>query len=328
MCIPSQSPLQLVVAVLCFSQLLQLAVGIVIQRHLTDILLAEFRKNPGNVISEDAVRGKHQHLRGFQFIPVVIQKIRDAMKCHGCLAASGTALYDQDLVRLIADDLVLLLLNRSDNALQAGVCMLRKRHLQNLIVNVDIALDHILQSAITNLILALPGNFSGKRPHRRFERCRSLIKVVEQTADGCAPVIDQRKHRPAAGQVADSDIVALRLVLTLIAEIHTAKIRILLHLLIALHILQIFFLPAFSDLHGLLVVVHLITVFVKLCIILPEVVVHAGQVGSVRSDLLFNLFQILSRYLQNLLQVLLFYLIYHRLLLSYTLSVDCPYSGA
>lgn len=98
------------------------------------------------------------------------------MKCHGCLAASGTALYDQDLVRLIADDLVLLLLNRSDNALQAGVCMLRKRHLQNLIVNVDIALDHILQSAITNLILALPGNFSVSVPIGASERCGPLSK--------------------------------------------------------------------------------------------------------------------------------------------------------
>ena len=180
------------------------------------------------------------------------------MQRHRCLAASRRSLNYQNPVLRIADDRILFLLNCAEN----------------IIINFHITLKSVNHLSIPDLILPLGTDFPCHLAARSQIGSRPAVKIVEKTADRASPVVNQRQLARPLCKIADADIENFRLIIPVIAEIHTPEERRIQHfpeaapqkklLLIRIHLMQ----------QRLLIVVILISVLVHLGIVLPVIIVH------------------------------------------------------
>ena len=177
----------------------------------------------GNIIRKYSVGRKYQHRRGFQILSVMIKEICDPVQGNGSLSASCSPLDHHDPVRGVSDNSILLLLNGSDNVFQLYISVASKLCLQDLIINFHIALELVDHFSATDLILPLCRNISMDITQWGLIGGRSFVKIIEQSGHRCPPVIDQRQTTIFLRKVCDTYIKDLRLIITLIAEIHSAK---------------------------------------------------------------------------------------------------------
>ena len=78
------------------------------------------------VALEDGVRREEIDLAGIQSLPLLIEKIGDALEHDGGLAGAGNAVHEKDRYVLMADDGILLLLDRGRDGLELfGVVLLQ-----------------------------------------------------------------------------------------------------------------------------------------------------------------------------------------------------------
>ena len=184
----------------------------------------------GNVVCKHAVWRQDQNIGRRKVLPVVVQKIGDPVQSNRGFSASGHSLDRQDLIPGIAYDRILLLLDGPDDVLKLYIPIGPQFFFQDFVVDLGVAFKGIDQPAVPDLILPFRGDLSFHHTGGRLIGCRPLVVVVKQLADRRAPVIDQRCHACPFSKVGNSDIEGFRILLALIAEIHPAKERGLLHL--------------------------------------------------------------------------------------------------
>ena len=83
----------------------------------------------------------------------MIQKIGNSVQGYRCLTASCRSLNHHDPVFGIADDLILLFLNRPDDIFELYFSVASKLCSENFVVYLDIAFKFIEHLAFTDLVL-------------------------------------------------------------------------------------------------------------------------------------------------------------------------------
>ena len=115
--------------------------------HGHRIRLAHLRQHVVDVLLEDRIQCDERDLIRTQCMPATVEQIRDALQQHGGLTGARDALHEQHRHVRIADDEVLLLLNRLRDGLHLIAPLLRERVDQQRILQrdfcVEVGLQHI-----------------------------------------------------------------------------------------------------------------------------------------------------------------------------------------
>ena len=205
-------PFQLVVLILTVRRCVpQFVVSKKIKTHFPDLLFPQFRQDMGNIVREHPVWRQDQDVGGGKVLPVMIQKIGDPMKSDGCLPASCRTLDHQDLIPGIADDLILLFLDGTDNVFQLHIPVVAQLLLQDLVVDLGVALKPVHHFPVTDLILPLSAYFPADNSAGRLIRSRPPVEIIEQAAHRRSPIIDQRQPAVSFVKITDPNIDGLRI---------------------------------------------------------------------------------------------------------------------
>ncbi|MNV91513.1 hypothetical protein D3C71_1860130 [compost metagenome] len=95
---------------------------------------------------------------------------------------------------VIADNGVLLLLNRRHDAPHLRVGFLAKHLLEQLVADGDAGVEHIVKLSVPDLVLPFQLHRSRDHPTRRIVVSRSRRVIVIHAGNGGAPIIDQEAH--------------------------------------------------------------------------------------------------------------------------------------
>lgn len=139
------------------------------------------------------------------------------------LPGPGDALQDEHVGGLVADHGVLLALDRGDDVAHLLVGGLAELALQDLVADVDRALEQVLQLPALDLVLALAGDLALGDPVGRVERRRPGLVVVVQARDRCAPVVYTEVLRLGVPETVHADVVRLRPLDAALPKIDTAE---------------------------------------------------------------------------------------------------------
>ena len=249
-----------------------------VETHLLDIFLSQFRKDMGDIIGKHTIGRQDQYIGRFQMFPVMIEQIGNPVQGDGSLSASRRSLDHQDPVPGIPDDRVLFLLYRADNVFQPHISIASQLPFQDLIINFYIALKTIDHLSAADLILPLGQNLPVHLPCRRLIRSRSFVIIVKQSADRRAPVIDHRNHTRFFRKIPDADIKSLRVLLSVIEEIHPAEKRRIQHSLQTVFHTEILLIGIDLMEQCLLIVEIFIAVLVHFRVVFPVILMHALDV--------------------------------------------------
>ena len=249
----------------------------------------------------------------------MIKKIGDPVEGDGCLAAPGPTLDHQDPVLCIADDRILFFLDRPHDVFQSDIPVLAQFLLQDLIVDLRIALKSIDHLSATDLILPLGRDLTLDHSCRGFIGRRPLVKIIEKAADRRSPVVNKRRHPRFFCEIANPDIERLRCILPVKNKIHPAEERRILHALVpVLH-------PQFLRIcirllqKRLLIIIILVSVLVHFRIIVPVVLVHIFNFflpfTEIPADLIKSFFYLKSYIFQKCISVIIYIFSCHNPLL-------------
>ena len=204
----------------------------------------------------------------------MIKKIGNPVEGDGRLAAPGPTLDHQDPVLCVSDDRILFFLDRPDDIFQPGISVLAQFLLQDLIVDLRIALKGIDHLSATDLILPLGRDLTPDHSCRGFIGRRSLVIIIEKTADRSSPVVNKRRHPCFLCKIPDPDIERLRRILSVKDKIHPAEERRIHHALVPVLHLQFLCICIRLLQKRLLIIVILVSILVHFRIIVPVVLVH------------------------------------------------------
>ena len=221
----------------------------------------------------------------------MIQKIGDPMKSDGGLPASCRTLDHQDLIPGIADDLILLFLDGTDNVFQLHIPVVAQLLLQDLVVDLGVALKPVHHFPVTDLILPLSAYFPADNSAGRLIRSRPPVEIIEQAAHRRPPVVDQRQPAVSFVKIPDPNIDGLRIFFSLKPEIHSSKEGGAQHTLITVPFAKDLLIGVHLVEKGLLVVVILIAVLVHIRIVFPVIFVHGGDLFFSFSKRVLHCFQ-------------------------------------
>ena len=160
--------------------------------HGHRIRLAHLRQHVVDVLLEDRIQRDERHLVRPQGMPAAVEQIRDALQQHGGLTGARDALHEQHRHVRIADDEVLLLLNRLRDGLHLIAPLLRERVDQQRILQrdfrVEVGLQHIA------LQIELPAKLQVHRDLTIINHIGGLAQrlVVVHLRDRASPVDDLR----------------------------------------------------------------------------------------------------------------------------------------
>ena len=160
--------------------------------HGHRIRLAHLRQHVVDVLLEDRIQCDERDLIRTQCMPATVEQIRDALQQHGGLTGACDALHEQHRHVRIADDEVLLLLNRLRDGLHLIAPLLRERVDQQWILQrdfrVEVGLQHIA------LQIELPAKLQVHRDLTIIDHIGGLAQrlVVVHLRDRASPVDDLR----------------------------------------------------------------------------------------------------------------------------------------
>ena len=160
--------------------------------HGHRIRLAHLRQHVVDVLLEDRIQCDERHLVRPQGMPAAVEQIRDTLQQHGGLTGTCDALHEQHRHVRIADDEVLLLLNRLRDGLHLIASLLRERVDQQRILQrdfrVEVGLQHIA------LQIKLPAKLQVHRDLTSIDHIGGLAQrlVVVHLRDRASPVDDLR----------------------------------------------------------------------------------------------------------------------------------------
>ena len=147
------------------------------------------------------------------------------MQCHRSLSTSGCSLNYKNLIPGVTDNSILLFLDGTDDVFQLYLTITSKLCFQDLIINLHITFKFIDHFTVSDFILPLRSNFSLHFAKRSLIKCLSPVKIIEQTADRCSPVVDQRHMSCLLCKISNPNIECLWFFLSLISKIHSSKKR-------------------------------------------------------------------------------------------------------
>ncbi|MNC13865.1 hypothetical protein D3C75_616240 [compost metagenome] len=139
---------------------------IFLEGRLLHVLLTKLRQDGGYVAVEHRIRRKKYDLICCYPVAVLIQQIGHPLQRCGGFAAAGRSLDNKHAAFVITDNRVLLLLDRSHNALHLRIGSLAEHLLQQLITDGQASIEHILEPGSADLILPLQRHRSGDLPSR------------------------------------------------------------------------------------------------------------------------------------------------------------------
>ena len=151
------------------------------------------------------------------------------MKDDRGFSAAGNTIQNDVVFQRLTDDIILLFLDGRNDFLQTISGAAGKYHLQDIVLDIDLRIEHTLEFAFFDNILAamLQIHFSVSGGCTEYHFAKPLL--IEQRSCWCTPVEDDRFTFP--GQTAPSDIVAEFLIIQcLIQIIDHAEIRTVIHL--------------------------------------------------------------------------------------------------
>ena len=160
--------------------------------HGHRIRLAHLRQHVVDVLLEDRIQRDERHLVRPQGMPAAVEQIRDALQQHGGLTGACDALHEQHRHVRIADDEVLLLLNRLRDGLHLIAPLLRERVDQQRILQRDLRVEVGLQHIA--LQIKLPAKLQVHRDLTSIDHIGGLAQrlVVVHLRDRASPVDDLR----------------------------------------------------------------------------------------------------------------------------------------
>ena len=89
--------------------------------HLTHAVDIQVRQDAGDIIQQDAVAAYDIEIIGAETFFIIVENIRDPVHGHGGLTGTCHALHDDVVEGGLADDLILLFLDRGDDLAQYGL---------------------------------------------------------------------------------------------------------------------------------------------------------------------------------------------------------------
>ncbi len=125
----------------------------------------------------------------------MVKEVGDPMEGHGSFAASGSTLNHENLIAGVADDGILLLLNCADDIFQLDFAVASKLGLQDLIVDLGVALEGVDHFSAADLVLPFGRDLTGKLAHGSLVGSGPLVIVVKKAAHRGAPVIRSEEGR-------------------------------------------------------------------------------------------------------------------------------------
>jgi hypothetical protein len=125
------------------------------------------------------------------------------------LTRTRDALQDQHPGRFVADDRVLFPLDGRHDVLHLVIGGLAQLPLQDVIADVQRALEQVFQAAVLDLVLAFAGDLAVDGAPGCFEGRRSGLEVVVEAGDGGTPVMHHDLLGPGIGEVVHPDVVRL-----------------------------------------------------------------------------------------------------------------------
>ena len=160
--------------------------------HGHRIRLAHLRQHVVDVLLEDRIQCDECDLIRTQCMPTTVEQIRDALQQHGGLTGACDALHEQHRHVRIADDEVLLLLNRLRDGLHLIAPLLRERVDQQRILQRDLRVEIRLQHIA--LEVELPAKLQVHRDLTVIDHIGGLAQrlIVVHLRDRASPVDDLR----------------------------------------------------------------------------------------------------------------------------------------
>ena len=160
--------------------------------HGHRIRLAHLRQHVVDVLLEDRIQRDERHLIRSQTVPAAVEQIRDTLQQDGGLTGARDALYEQHRHVRIADDEVLLFLDRLDDGLHLIAPLLRERVNQQRILQRDLRVEIRLQHIA--LEVKLPAKLQVHRDLTVIDHIGGLAQrlVVVHLRDRASPVDDLR----------------------------------------------------------------------------------------------------------------------------------------
>ena len=225
----------------------------------------------------------------------MVQKIGNPVQCNRGLSAPCPALYHKNLILCVTDNGILFFLDCPHNIFQLNIAVMSKFLLQDLIINLGIALKSIYHLSSADLILPFGADLACDRSRRCFIGSRPFIIIIEQPAHRSPPVVDKRRHTCLLGKISNSDIKWLRLIFSLKYKVNPPEKRRILHPLKPVLKLQLLCICIRLLEKGLTVVIFLITILIHLRIVLPVILMH-----------IFNFFFTFIQIMINLIKSVLY----------------------
>ena len=145
-----------------------------------------------DVLLEDRIQRDERHLVRSQTVPAAVEQIRDTLQQDGGLPGARDALHEQYRHVRIADDEVLLLLDRLGDGLHLIAPLLRERVNQQRILQRDLRVEVGLQHIA--LQIELPAKLQVHRDLTVINHIGGLAQrlVVVHLRDRASPVDDLR----------------------------------------------------------------------------------------------------------------------------------------
>ena len=129
--------------------------------HLPHAVYVQIRKHAGDILQQDPVTSHNVKILRLKPLLIVIKDVGDPVHGHRGFPRSRHALYDHVVVGRTADDIILLLLNGSDDFSQHGLLVFCQILRQQIVIGHHLGIVKIQQPSILNFIgtLSLQVNF-------------------------------------------------------------------------------------------------------------------------------------------------------------------------
>ena len=195
-------------------------------QHAGDhIFLPQFRQDIGYILFKHSVWGEnHNIVGGKPGLQSLVHQVGGSVECNGCLPASRSSLDHQQVVLHIPNHNILFLLNGLHNRLHFGRSVLGEHLPEDLVIDVQICVKKIVQTAILDLVLSFSLQIAGDPPCGRIVIGRPCHKAVKHAGHRGTPVIYVNHGRGMFRQGGSADVYLFRLRIPFKAEVYPGKI--------------------------------------------------------------------------------------------------------
>ena len=185
--------------------------------------LAHVRQDLVDIAAEDGIERHQNDLVGAERVALAVEEPGDALQQDAGLAAAGDAVYQKDGDIFMADDGVLFLLDRCRDGLHLVAALPGQGPDQEGVLQRDLCVKISLQPVLLQLVLAPQQEVDIDPPPLHGVEGPAVVLVVVGLRNRGPPVDHQRLHRVLRDAGA-ADIVFLRLLIGLVAELHLGKV--------------------------------------------------------------------------------------------------------